>query len=448
MKLRIYGLVLLLGVLAIVVGLVLAQSGGDSAPNVVESVGVNVAQEDVNLSTLYADIPQSRGEDGAFTLGDPNAPITVIEFADFLCGHCQTHHEIIAQFIEEFVVTGKANFQYRFMNVIDQNYSPFMAATAECAYEQDMFWPAQTLLFEMAANQEVGPDLVDVVAERLDLDAEALTACVNEIGTRPFQYEIDQQLGRELGVTGTPATRVQIGDGSIGAIKIGNTVYDSGGAPLAVLQQFIESENPEELFTLVNQLRNDRYLDDDSIITGEPCATPCWNNITVGETAWEDAIAILEADETLGELTINESQDSAAKQAIFGTVDGDPCCQIITMDGETPSVLWLQFAPNNTLAELIAAHGEPTYLIGNRYTQDQAYMTLYFPESLLAVTVFVAGEEEGVISETSEIIGVELLTTESIERILTGAFLHAWEGYQTYSAYMDSEFELIPETES
>ena len=54
----------------------------------------------------YSEIPQSFTDDGAPVLGDPNAPITIVEFADFMCPHCQEYTETIGRVIEEHVITG------------------------------------------------------------------------------------------------------------------------------------------------------------------------------------------------------------------------------------------------------------------------------------------------------------------------------------------------------
>ena len=66
------------------------------------------AQED--YFALFADIPQSRTEDGAFVLGDPDAPVTIVEFADFMCPHCQAYQTTVNRFIEQYVATGQAKF--------------------------------------------------------------------------------------------------------------------------------------------------------------------------------------------------------------------------------------------------------------------------------------------------------------------------------------------------
>src|SRR5215211_1662360 len=55
----------------------------------------------------------TRSEDGAFIIGNPEAPITVIEFADFGCPHCLEYKPTIEQFIRDYVVTDKARFEFR-----------------------------------------------------------------------------------------------------------------------------------------------------------------------------------------------------------------------------------------------------------------------------------------------------------------------------------------------
>ena len=211
MRLRFSGLLIVLLVLALMVGAVGAQDGSDG--------------DGGDYGALYEDIPQFRGVDGAFTLGDPDAPVTVIEFADYLCGFCQTYHDTtMKEFIEQYVATGMAKFEYRFMPIIDANFSTYMAATTECAADQGAFWATYDLMYEMATNRTLDGNLVATVADRLGLNGEELDACVGELGTRPFQYEADYNLGVELGVTGTPAIRVRVGDGPEGAIRIDGNV--------------------------------------------------------------------------------------------------------------------------------------------------------------------------------------------------------------------------------
>ena len=152
------------------------------------SAGAVFAQDDESGEDMFASVPTTRGEDGAFILGDPDAPVTVIEFADFLCPACQTYHEQMNQFVEDYVLTGEAKLEYRFFPIIDQQLSPLMSAINECAYEQDAFWTTHDVLYQLASEQAVGADIVEVTAERAGLDriGAPVRAVPGSIPSHPF----------------------------------------------------------------------------------------------------------------------------------------------------------------------------------------------------------------------------------------------------------------------
>lgn len=192
------------------------------------------------------------------------------------------------------------------------------------------------------------------------------------------------------------------------------------------------------------ELRNAKLLRDTSLLSGEPCQAPCWRGITPGETAWNEALIILEDDAELTNVQTQDVQDSEAKQASWQQVDGEPCCQMLTQDGQTVSVLFLQVAPDMTLSGVIEQYGEPTYVVGNAFTDDQAIMNLIYPEVPMVLYAFVPGAETGSVSETSEIIGVLYLTASDMDLLTKTTNLHAWDGYGAYKAYDEGEFEVTP----
>ena len=71
----------------------------------------------------YADLQKSRTDDGGFVLGNPEAPVKIIEFSDFLCASCQNYEPVISSFIREFVVSGQAQFEYRIFPIVDPELS-------------------------------------------------------------------------------------------------------------------------------------------------------------------------------------------------------------------------------------------------------------------------------------------------------------------------------------
>jgi hypothetical protein len=182
-------------------------------------------------------------------------------------------------------------------------------------------------------------------------------------------------------------------------------------------------------------LRSDKYLHDNSLVSNEPCSAPCWNNITPGETTWDDAVTILEDDPRFDQPQVQAEENTSRIGALWKETGGDDCCQMGTEDGETVSVILLQLAPDHTLGELIEAQGEPAYVIGTPGNEDQAIINLFYPDKQLIVLVFVAGAASGELSESSEIIGAYYLTPDQMDLVVNISSLYAWKGYELFSAY-------------
>jgi hypothetical protein len=384
---------------------------------------------DEEMIAFYAEIPHSRGADGAFILGDENLPVKVIEFADFLCPHCQDYHETIRQFIEEFVVTGQAKFEYRFFPIIDQEASPYLAVLNECADQQDKFWATHELIYELAKNDQLDQTVVTTIATRLGMDEAVLSACM--AGAGPFQFQTDYALGDELAVTGTPAIRVQVGEGSIGVIKLDGTEYARGGVELDILGAFVTSENPADNVVLVNRVITDNLLLDESLISDdENCQIPCWRGIIAGETTLASAQEILGADVT---VTSVEYQESGTRTGVtFAQVDQERiCCQLISDGTGNVDYISLQFTATITLGQILERYGEPTFVEGQLVTSDQALFTLFYPDVPMLIYAF-AGLPKDVLSNDSFIIGMALPSPDIMASFVSDEGLPAWTGFISY----------------
>ena len=192
----------------------------------------------------YSQIPQSRTEDGAFVLGDPEAPVTIVEFADFMCPHCQAYHPIVQQVIEDYVATGMAKFEYRFFPVVDANLSPLTATMVECAGLMDAgdFWHAHDVMFDLASSGFNGLTPFTFAA-RAGISYEDMATCIEETAG---QVPVDIDVGHAVGVSGTPTVMVRYGDGDLEAItdSDGNEV-NMASVPFAILADIIEAAQPE-----------------------------------------------------------------------------------------------------------------------------------------------------------------------------------------------------------
>lgn len=194
------------------------------------------------------------------------------------------------------------------------------------------------------------------------------------------------------------------------------------------------------------ELRDPNLLQDRSLVSNEPCAAPCWRGITPGETAWSDALTILEDDTTLSDPQSQSDEETGAVVAEFQQIDTDvPCCQMFSETGEVVDILFLRAAPTVTLGELIESKGEPAYLIGSPFSDDQAIMNLIYPDIPMVIYAFVEGTGAS-LTEDSEIIGILYMKSSDMETLFETSEpgLQAWEGYDSYQYYDESELEITP----
>lgn len=196
-------------------------------------------------------------------------------------------------------------------------------------------------------------------------------------------------------------------------------------------------------------LRNDDLLKDTSLITGDPCETPCWRGIVPGETTWRDALVIVEDDPQL--TNIDRVDDEEAGVSVISWSDGEAgvtCCQMVTSDGETVESMTLLLAPQMQLGDVMEVLGEPEYLTGIEVSSDQGLMLLIYPDDLVMVYIFVAGAAEGALSETSEVVGAIYMTEDVMNEAIAATNLYFWEGYKSYAEYIDEQFDVTANPEA
>ena len=80
------------------------------------------------------------------TLGNPNAAVRIVEFADFQCPACKAAHPIIKQVIKENA--DKVFFVYRHYPLPSHKNGKIASQAAEAAGVQGKFWEMHNLLYE------------------------------------------------------------------------------------------------------------------------------------------------------------------------------------------------------------------------------------------------------------------------------------------------------------
>jgi protein-disulfide isomerase len=155
----------------------------------------------------YGGIPQSMTAAGAPILGNPDAKITIMEFADFSCPHCLEYHPIIKDIIEQYVRPGKARLIFQPETFVGQQFSQTAAEAALCAAKQNSFWEMQDALFQIQETrgyQAFTLDTVKATSDSLGLNTGQLLGCMERRETATA-IQASAEYGNKLGVTGTPA---------------------------------------------------------------------------------------------------------------------------------------------------------------------------------------------------------------------------------------------------
>lgn len=139
--------------------------------------------------------------------GDPNAPVTFIEFSDFQCPFCGKFATGTGRQIEQtYVDQGKVRFGYWHMAFLG-NESQWAAEASECAADQDKFWEYHDLLFESQNGENQGAfskENLKGFAANLGLDTKAFNECLDS-GKYTQAVQESTQIAQSIGVRSTPA---------------------------------------------------------------------------------------------------------------------------------------------------------------------------------------------------------------------------------------------------
>jgi predicted DsbA family dithiol-disulfide isomerase len=115
------------------------------------------------------------------TLGPANAPITIVEFADFECPHCAYAMGVVETIVQS-KYNGKVRVIYKYFPLRGHQWAHAAAVAAECVRMQNpaTFWDFAREIYRDQAS--ITPDNlsqhIDDFAHRNQLDAEGLHACM------------------------------------------------------------------------------------------------------------------------------------------------------------------------------------------------------------------------------------------------------------------------------
>ena len=226
------------GVLLALFSFLLVACGNDSNTNEQTASSENAAsavndaeqESQDDMATDLSEEPMESMSEAGFlnrdmVMGDPNAPVEIIEYASLTCNHCATfHNNVLPRLKEEYIDTGKAKLVMRsfILNPIDMSattisrcmtekrYAPFM----NMLFSRQMEWYDVGKYQELAANNEpqvanqlfVDSTLEEVkkYARHAGLNKAKIDACLanEEIGA--YLFEVQQYAVEQYKVNATP----------------------------------------------------------------------------------------------------------------------------------------------------------------------------------------------------------------------------------------------------
>jgi protein-disulfide isomerase len=172
---------------------------------------------------------------GSPILGNPSAPITIVEFGDYQCHQCYNwFHNTKPAITKEYIETGKANLVFVDLAFLGRD-SPIAAQASYCAEDQEMYWEYHDLLYTSQESQIdngwANSQRLKTFAFSLGLDMELFESCLDsEKYSKRIQFNIQQ--AKEHEVRGTPGFFIVSSD---------DQQQLSGAQPFSVFKQVMDS---------------------------------------------------------------------------------------------------------------------------------------------------------------------------------------------------------------
>lgn len=140
------------------------------------------------------------------TLGDPNAPVTIVEYASMTCPHCASfHNDIFADFKATYIDTGQVYFVFREFPL--DAVAAAAAQLARCVPGGSEGYMAMVeVLYETQATWSRATDVAAALqgmGAQAGITPEQFVACLENQDTTNAIYAV-KDAGIELGVNATP----------------------------------------------------------------------------------------------------------------------------------------------------------------------------------------------------------------------------------------------------
>ena len=213
-------------IISIIAGIAALASSSENESNLGE-------QYDADMSRIHGSVSTALGSP---ILGNPDAPITIVEFGDYQCHQCYNwYHNTKPEITTNYIQTGKVNLVFVDLAFLGRD-SPKAAQATYCAEDQGKYWVYHDILYNSQESQIdngwASSERLKEFASSLDLDMILFESCLDsEKYAERVQFNISQ--AREHGVRGTPGFFIT---------SFNNQQQLGGAQPFSVFKQVIDSQ--------------------------------------------------------------------------------------------------------------------------------------------------------------------------------------------------------------
>ena len=186
------GLILGIIIISIIVGVTASVSSS------------NVESYDIDMTRTHGSISTAMGSP---ILGDPDAPVTIVEFGDYQCHQCHNWFlDTKPMIMRDYIETGKVNLVFVDFAFLGRD-SPKAAEATYCADDQNKYWEYHDSLYTAQEskidNGWANSERLKAFAFNLNLDMDLFNECLDS-GKYSKRVQYNSQEARDNGVRGTP----------------------------------------------------------------------------------------------------------------------------------------------------------------------------------------------------------------------------------------------------
>ena len=167
-------------------------------------------------------------------LGEPDAPVTIIEYASLTCPHCAAFHkQVYPEIKSEYIDTGKAKLIFREFPF--DSIATAGSMLARCAEPKHYFGFIDVMFEQQSEWLSLGSPMegIQEIARQGGFSNEQFQECITDTDVLEGIRWIQERGANEFGVESTPTFFI-------------NGVKVVGARPFEVLQPIIEEQLPEQ----------------------------------------------------------------------------------------------------------------------------------------------------------------------------------------------------------